>query len=104
MFRNGGIVTPPLSAGILCGITRQLVLSGIAASAGIEATEGPIYPGDLPSMEECFLLSTTKDVVPVGKIDGTSFKVGPDTVASRLKAAFSVAASAYARSHPEYAA
>jgi branched-chain amino acid aminotransferase len=55
-------------------------------------------------MEECFLLSTTKDIVPVGEIDGIRFKVGPDTVTSRLKSAFSGAAAAYARAHPAYAA
>jgi branched-chain amino acid aminotransferase len=55
-------------------------------------------------MEECFLLSTTKDVVPVGEIDGVRFKVGPDTVTSRLKSAFSAATKAYAAAHPAYAA
>jgi branched-subunit amino acid aminotransferase/4-amino-4-deoxychorismate lyase len=102
--RGGRFVTPPLSAGILSGITRGLVLGGIAASAGIQGTEETIRPGDFPSMDECFLLSTTKDIVPVGEIDGVRFKVGPETVASRLKAAFARAASAYASAHPELAA
>jgi branched-chain amino acid aminotransferase len=55
-------------------------------------------------MEECFLLSTTKDIVPVGEIDGVRFNVGPDTVTARLKSAFSAAAMAYAKAHPAFAA
>jgi len=101
-FAKGGrIVTPPLSAGILNGITRSLVLAGVAEDAGLEAAEETVLPGDLGSMDECFLLSTTKDIVPVGAIDGFTFKVGPDTIAARLKSAFGKFASAYATAHPE---
>jgi len=54
-------------------------------------------------MDECMLLSTTKDVVPVAAIDAVSFAVGPGTVASRLKAAFAAAAREHADRHPELA-
>lgn len=101
--RRGTLVTPPLTAGILEGITRGLVLGGIAASAGIAALEEKMVPADLRSFDECLLLSTTKDVTPVGEIDGVSFQVGPSTVTSRLKAAFGRFASGYAASHPELA-
>jgi branched-chain amino acid aminotransferase len=101
-FAKAGVfVTPPLSAGILGGITRALILGGIASSVGIRTAEESVLPGDLPSMEECFLLSTTKDIVPVGAIDGVSFQVGSNTLASRLKAAFGAFARDYAGSHPE---
>ena len=102
--RGGGFVTPPLSAGILGGITRLLLLGGIADSAGVAGAEQSIRLPDLPSMDECFLLSTTKDLVPVGEIDGVRFTVGPNTVTSRLKDAFAAAARAYASAHPELAA
>jgi branched-chain amino acid aminotransferase len=100
----GRMVTPPLSAGILSGITRGLLLNGISASAGVAVAEETIRPGDFASMDECFLLSTTKDIVPVGEIDGIKFRLGPESVASRLKAAFGKAASAYASAHPELTA
>ena len=102
--RDGKLVTPPLSAGILGGITRALLLDGIAAAAGIPVSEEPVQPADFGSMGECFLMSTTKDIVPVGEIDGVRFKLGPDSVASRLKRAFAEAAREYASSHPELAA
>lgn len=101
--RRGGFVTPPLAAGILGGITRCLLLGGIAASAGVPGSEETVRPSDLPSMDECFLLSTTKDIVPVRQIDDFIFKVGQDSVVSRLKAAFAYAARAYASAHPELA-
>jgi branched-chain amino acid aminotransferase len=102
--RGGVLVTPPLSAGILGGITRSLILGGVAASAGVSALEENLCPEDFRSFEECMLLSTTKDVVPVGEIDGVAFNVGPGSVASRLKAAFAIAARTYASAHPELAA
>jgi branched-chain amino acid aminotransferase len=80
-----------------------LILGGIAASAGIPASEETVRPSDLASMDECFLLSTTKDVVPVREIDAASFKVGPDTLGRRLKAAFAERARAHAGAHPELA-
>ena len=101
--RDGTLVTPPLAAGILEGITRGLVLGGIATSAGIGILEEKILPADLRSYDECLLLSTTKDITPVGEIDGVSFEVGPDSVTSRLKAAFGRFARDYGASHPELA-
>jgi branched-chain amino acid aminotransferase len=102
-IRNGTLVTPPLSSGLLEGITRGLVLGRIAASAGIGTSEEKILPDDLSSFGECLLLSTTKDITPVAAIDGVSFKVGSESVAMRLKSAFVRFAGGYAASHPELA-
>jgi branched-chain amino acid aminotransferase len=98
--RGGALVTPPLAAGILGGITRGLVLGTVAASAGIPAREETVRPGDFASMEECLLLSTTKDIVAVASIDGASFRVGPQTASARLKAAFADYVRRYAEEHP----
>lgn len=99
--RGGEILTPPLGAGILSGITRQLMLREVARRAGIAARERAVRPEELVEMEECFLLSTTKDVQPVGVIDGRRFRVAPDSVAMRLKAAFAECAREYAAARPE---
>jgi branched-chain amino acid aminotransferase len=98
--RSGILVTPPLAAGILGGITRGLVLSAIAPAAGVAVREEPVRPGDFGSMEECMLLSTTKDITPVASIDGAEFRVGPGTVAARIKAAFGEYADARAGGSP----
>ena len=102
--RGGRLVTPPMSSGILGGITRRLLLGGIAASAGVAVSEETVSPSDFPSMDECFLLSTTKDIVPVGEIDGAALKLGAGSVGARLKEAFARAAFAYASAHPELTA
>jgi branched-subunit amino acid aminotransferase/4-amino-4-deoxychorismate lyase len=99
--RGGEIVTPRLDAGILAGVTRRLMLEKVAARVGLRARETAVRPGELADMEECFLLSTTKDVTPVGAIDGRAFRVGPDTVSMRLKAAFADYMAEYAAAHPQ---
>lgn len=98
---DGTILTPPLHAGILAGITRELVLSRIAPTAGLRVREGVILPEDFEDMQECFMLSTTRDISPVGRIDGQIFQVGPDTVTMRLKAAFADYVRTYVEQHPE---
>ena len=99
--RDGAVITPPLAAGILGGITRDLILTHIAAAAGVKAREATVRPEDFAAMQECFLLSTTKDVGPVAAIDDVRFAVGTDSVTARLKAAFATHARSHAAAHPE---
>ena len=99
--RGGKVLTPPLSAGILGGITRELLLTEVAAMGGIAAQEETVRPEDFARMDECFLLSTTKDLTPVAAIDGHRFKVRGDSVTAKLKAAFADYTRTYAARHPE---
>ncbi len=99
--RDGVVLTPPLESGLLGGITRKLLIGTIAPAAGITVREEKLRMADLPGMQECFLTSTTKDVMPVAAIDAHRFRVAPDPVTSRLKTAFAVHVQAYARAHPE---
>lgn len=85
---QGRVVTPSLSSGILGGVTRQLLLYRIVRPEDVIIMERTIHASELATFEECFLTSTTKDVVPVAAIDGQRFKLGPDTVTRRLKQAF----------------
>jgi len=102
-IRDGVLVTPPLAAGILGGITRQLLLETIALAAGVTAREETILPTDLAGCQECFLTSTTRDVQPVRAIDRVMFQVGGETVAARLKRTFADYAAEYAQLRPELA-
>ena len=52
-------------------------------------------------MDECFLLSSTKDLTPVAAIDDVVFKVGEPSVTLRLKAAFAECVKRYVAGHPE---
>lgn len=99
--RDGEVYTPRLDAGILEGITRGLLLRQVAPAAGVHVHEVVLRPPELSGMSECFALSSTKDLVPVGAIDGMRFNVGPTTLTARLKAAFAHYVRAYAAAHPQ---
>ncbi|MEZ5966637.1 MAG: aminotransferase class IV [Planctomycetota bacterium] len=67
---TAGIVrTPPLSAGILAGVTRALVLD-VCRLENIDALEQDLTPVDLRSADQMFLSSTLRDVWPVAELDG----------------------------------
>jgi branched-chain amino acid aminotransferase len=78
---KGALVTPPLSAGILPGVTRALVLE-IAARLGIAAREETVRVPGLMAADEAFVTSTLKEVMPIATVDGRpvgSGKPGPVT-------------------------
>jgi branched-subunit amino acid aminotransferase/4-amino-4-deoxychorismate lyase len=99
-IRAGVILTPPMDAGILGGITRELVLREVAAKAGFAVREVALTPADIGSMEECFIMSTTRDISPVGAIDQQRFRVAADSQTMRLKAAFADHVARYVAAHP----
>lgn len=101
--RDGRLHTPPLSSGILEGITRQLLLTKIAPIADIETCESVLRPEDLIDLEECCLLSTTKDLQPVARVDQHTFRTGKETLTRRLKSAFGEYAMAQAQLNPHLA-
>ena len=85
---GGRVRTPPLSTGILGGITRSLVLD-VARELGIPADEEPLTAHDLRSAEEIFLTSSIREVVPVIRLDGMDVGNGrPGPVARRLLVAY----------------
>ena len=75
---NGILCTPSADAGILDGITRELVID-IAERNGIKAGEGMFRPDDLLRASEVFLTNTTAEVMPVARVDDVEFKVGEIT-------------------------
>jgi len=69
------LVTPPLHAGILEGITRNLVID-LALQAGLTVRELDISRHDLYTADEMFLTGTAAEVIPVTEIDNR--KIGRD--------------------------
>lgn len=97
--RDGQVFTPPLSAGILASITRRFLIDRVAPRAGVTVHETTLRTEDLPSMQEAFFLSTTKDLTPIAQIDTQRFTTGPATLTSRLKAIFADVAQAHCAAH-----
>ena len=79
--------TPPLTAGCLPGITRELLLGDVQA-AGIKVSAQPITPQALEAADEVFITSTTRDLLPVMQVEDK--KVGrSDKTRRALAAVFS---------------
>jgi len=85
LVKDGALLTPPLDAGILEGVTRTAVLE-LAQAANIEAREMTMTRHDVYSANECFLTGTAAEVIPVVKCDGRLIgngKPGPVTKSLR---------------------
>jgi len=63
------LITPPLEDHVLDSITRRRLL------ASSEITERPIAADELAAVQEAFLASTVREVLPVHAIDGRSLSV-----------------------------
>ncbi len=78
-FVDGRLWTHPLSNEILSGITRGIVLK-LSEKLGIEVVERPILLSMLEEIEEAFITSTTKEIIPVSSIDSLRLPVGEKTM------------------------
>jgi branched-chain amino acid aminotransferase len=65
---DGTIVTPPVSAGALKGITQDCVRT-FAADLAIPYDVGHILRSDLYTADEAFLTGTAAEVVPIRSVD-----------------------------------
>jgi branched-chain amino acid aminotransferase len=71
---DGEVRTPTLASGCLAGVTRGLLVEW----AGLREVDEPVEV--LQEAEEVFLLSTTRDVQPVHRVDGRELEApGPVT-------------------------
>jgi D-alanine transaminase len=68
IVRDGILITPPNSADLLPGVTRDLVLE-LAQTSGIPSMEADIPVGELELAEEIWLTSSTREISPVVHLD-----------------------------------
>jgi branched-chain amino acid aminotransferase len=73
LVKSSILYTPPVTAGILPGITRATVMD-IAQSLKIPVLERDITPVELLTSDEAFLTGTGVEIVPVASISGV--KIG----------------------------
>ena len=69
IVQNGKILTPPISAGSLGGITRNVVIN-LARQSGYEVLEQNLTRYDLYAADELFLTGTAAEVIGIVEIDG----------------------------------
>ena len=78
---DGELVTPPLSAGCLAGVTRGLVVQAL------DVREVDLPPSALTGAAEAFLTSTTREVHPVRAVDGKGLTQCPGPLTEKAAAA-----------------
>ncbi len=84
IVKENQLLTPPLTAGALYGITRRVVLD-LATELGLKTAETNLTRYDLFNADECFLTGTGAEVVPVVRIDARVIGTGkPGPITERL--------------------
>ena len=86
--RDGVVLTPPLDAGLLEGVTRNFLFE-VGADIGVPVHEAVLREADLERVDELFITSTTREVIPVVRVGERPIGSGrPGPVASRLLTRF----------------
>lgn len=81
--------TPPLSLGLLPGITRAAVLGLARALPDVDVCEERFTPAQAAAADEVFITSSIRGVLPVTSLSGTPVGDGrPGPVTLRLRAAY----------------
>jgi branched-chain amino acid aminotransferase len=75
MVKDGRLLTPPVYAGALEGVTRNVVLE-LAKSLEIETSEPLLTRYDLYTADEAFLTGTAAEIIAVVKVDGRAIGDG----------------------------
>jgi branched-chain amino acid aminotransferase len=77
-----------VSAGILVGITRQIVFE-VGPPNGIPVEEARLRPDDLLAADEAFITSSVRDALPISTVDGRPIGTGrAGPVSAKLLVAF----------------
>ena len=84
IVKDGSVATPALGAGLLAGITRAFVFE-VGQDIGVPVHDAVLHDDDLFGADECFITSTTKEIVPVTRVDDRSVGDGmPGPITKRL--------------------
>lgn len=88
IVKNKNVITPPISDGILAGVTRNVVLN-LAEGKGLDVRESTITMDDLKNSDEIFLTGTTTEILPVKEfIKFCEKKSSPGPVTTELMQAY----------------
>jgi D-alanine transaminase len=88
MVRGGHLITPPKGTSILPGITRDLVLE-LARAHRLSCAEDMFRETELARAEEVWMTSSTKEIMPITRINGQAVGDGrPGPVHGRLLALY----------------
>ncbi|MDD5558353.1 aminotransferase class IV [Candidatus Methylomirabilis sp.] len=90
-FSKGVLTTPPLSSGLLPGITRDVIIE-LAKKDGLRVSEAPVHLNDLLVTDEAFLTGSLKEIMPLIFVDGSKISTGsPGPVTQHLQKCYRAA-------------
>ena len=84
MVKRSTLITPPLRAGLLPGITRQVVIQIIKKYFRNKICEKNIKPDDLFNADEIFLTNSILEIVPVVKLGRKRIGTGKPGIFTNL--------------------
>ena len=88
IVKNGAALTPSLESGLLPGITREFLFE-IGKEVGVDVREQVLRDNDLFAADEAFLTSTTREALPIVKVDDRTIGNGrPGPVTRKLLEGF----------------
>jgi len=91
IVRDGSVWTPPISAGVLDGITRDSVIT-LLRDAGFDVQERLVSRADLYYADEAFFTGTAAEVTPIREIDDRLVGTGePGPITRQAQALFTEA-------------
>jgi branched-chain amino acid aminotransferase len=104
IVKDGAAMTPPVDAGLLAGITREFLFE-VGEATGIPVREAVLRDADLLGADEAFFTSTTRELVPIVKVDDHTIGTGkPGLIVRALHTGFRAKAKALTDRGPERAA
>jgi branched-chain amino acid aminotransferase len=80
---DGKLFTPPLTSGCLPGVTRELVIH-LCSIEQIEVCEEDAPMAALRDASEIFLTSSTREIHPVSRLDGTNCSTVPGPLTRKI--------------------
>jgi len=96
--------TPPVSSGILEGITRNTVID-LLTEEGLEVRQADLARGSLYTADEAFLTGTAAEVTPIRAIDGRPVGSGePGPVTRKAQDMYSAAVNGKLDAHRDWLA
>jgi len=89
IVKDGVVFTPPVSAGILQGITRWFVMQRLAPELGLRVEEKMMRIEEVLKADEVFLTGSAAEIIAVTQIDDTAMGSGKEgPVTNRLRSRF----------------
>lgn len=102
IVKRGKLITPPLSASILEGVTRDTILT-LAREEGIPVSEEMVTRDQLYLADEAFFTGTAAEVTPIREVDNRQLgEGGVGAITRRLQQRYFDVVKGSDTSHPEW--